>query len=161
MRRRAGARVVPMEDRLDLPAFIGGDEHPDDLRIKLRSGMFSELLKGNLRMNSFPVGPVGGYRIKGVADRNDSGHRRDGPSFQCVRISLSVILFMMVEDAGNDRPERPYIFNDLRPDHGVTLHHLGLLRLQAVRLSQNTIFDSNLADIMKRGGELELIQLLF
>ena len=72
-----------------------------------------------------------------------------------VRVAAAVVVLVVVAHRLHElvREQRP---DDLGAEHGVLLHLLPLLRVEAAGLEQDAVGDADLADVVEVGGLLEL-----
>src|ERR671933_258639 len=67
----------------------------------------------------------------------------------------------MVADDRDDRFHEPEALDDACAFVGVRLHHLPLLRREAIRLEQDRVRDGDLADVVQERGLTEDLHLLY
>src|SRR6266702_2737908 len=141
-------------NRGKLIAYV--NEGLKDFRVKVRwMGLPASLynsLPGGIMIESCLVVPLTAQRVILIRQHDNPPLQRNLLALQPVRVARSIPPFMMGEGDGRrhlqERVGRP--MQDVAADNGMRLDNLELLGSEAVRLEQDGIRNTDLADIVHR-----------
>src|SRR3990172_1651865 len=148
----------PVQCVQPLPAD-DGDEGVHDAAVKLLPGAAVQLLERLLKRDDALVGAVGGHRVEGVADEDDTGAEWYIIACETVGVAAAIVVLVVVGDYRRRGRQvgkaTRYPGTDLR----VRLDHRPLLFAEAAGLLQHVVRHGELAHIVEEGGLLNKLLL--
>ncbi|HEY0782783.1 MAG TPA: hypothetical protein VGE98_10030, partial [Thermoanaerobaculia bacterium] len=141
---------------MEAAALEQSAERRDDARAELGAGSAQDLGRRRLGLQPLAVRAARRHRVERVGDRDDARLERDVAVGQAVRIAAAVQPLVMAAHAGQHARvgERR---DDLRAVDRVPLHRLGLRRIELRRLAEDAVGDDDLADVVERRGEPQVL----
>src|SRR5256885_8995245 len=131
------------------------DECLDQVRVELRARSVLEAPQRLLERKRLPVWPRRGHRGERVPHREDPRDERDLFGSEASQIALSVPAFVVMSDPRSDAVDVWKVAEDQVPERDVLLDDLALLVRQLARLSQDGVWDADLADVVEQTGRVE------
>jgi hypothetical protein len=144
-----GVRSSPLEALHLLDDLLADLEKlRDDIGVELASSLTFKLSEGHLDGLASAVRRIKDDGVQGIGHRHNAGHLRYVFAGKAVGVAVSVPTFVMGTHNRERWAQVEHRFQDLGPDGGVRLHDVEFLGRQRTCLSQNSIGNADLTDIV-------------
>jgi hypothetical protein len=130
-------------------------QNGDDFRAECRARLVHDDVHRLIQRQRFAILPVRRYCVQAINHREYAGAHRDGFTFEAIRISRAVPLFVARANYGSDWILELNPFQNLRAHHGMDLHLLEFFRGEFAGLGNYTFRNGKLANIVQHGRRLQ------
>src|SRR3990170_1144876 len=148
----------PVQCVQPLPAD-DGDEGVHDAAVKLLPGAAVQLLERLLKRDDALVGAVGGHRVEGVANEDDTGAEWYVIGCEAVGVAAAIVVLVVVGDYRRRGRQVGKATRYPGADLRVRLDHRPLLFAEAAGLLQHIVRHGELAHVVEESGLLNKLLL--
>src|SRR6185503_20726648 len=127
-------------------------ERANDPRVELCAFVALELLERALVTDCLAVDTVRSHRLVRIGDDDDPRADRDLFALQALGVAGAIEVLVVVQNDRHERPQRGGRLADRRSVHRVPAHEIAFILIQARRLHEDPILDTDLPDVMEHSG---------
>src|SRR5208283_5366978 len=144
----------------NLAGLHRGFEGADDSLVELGTREGLDAPQGVVEVHRVLIRAIGGHGGEYIGQCDDAGHERNLWPGKAVGIAAAVHVLVVELDAGEHVLELRHWAHDVGALGGVRFHDIELFGRKRAGLLQDAVVHANLADVMKEGGDAQLVQIL-